>query len=55
MNCSNKLMVAIVFSVLSLTAVGSFVAAGKAPADAEPFPRNLDSYGDESQTGIMAI
>jgi len=48
-------MVAIVFSVLSLIAVGSVVATDKAPADAKPFPRSLDSYGDESQAGIMAV
>ena len=55
MNCSNKLIVAIVFGVLSLMAVGSVVASGKAPVETAPFPRSLDSYGDENQTSIMAV
>ncbi len=55
MNCSNKLMVVIVAVVLTLIAVGSVVASGKATADAEPFPRSLDSYGDENQAGILAV
>jgi Putative Na+/H+ antiporter len=48
-------MVVVVAIVLSLVAVGSVVASGKATADAEPFPRSLDSYGDENQAGIMAV
>lgn len=48
-------MVVIVAIVLSLLTVGSVVAAGNVPADPEPFPRGLDSYGDENQAGIIAV
>ena len=55
MKGSNWLMVAVAFSALSLITASSVLASGKAPVDAEPFPRSLDSYGDENQASIMAI
>ena len=55
MKYSTMLTKLIVICGLILIAAGSGVAAGKAPAEVQPFPRSLDSYEDANQESMMAV